>query len=109
MLGGDTLRMRLHAKNLLALVLVVAAILCLMPMVEGDGAWGAYMNPMNPDRPVYRTNTGTKYHRHSCFYLSQSSIAITLGEALAGRLGPCSRCRPDAGIESYTRGLLLAW
>ncbi|MCR5034352.1 MAG: hypothetical protein K6B42_02905 [Clostridia bacterium] len=46
------------------------------------------------DRIVYRTETGEKYHSYGCSYLSRSCIEITLSEALARGLEPCSRCHP---------------
>jgi len=44
----------------------------------------------------YITDTGTKYHRGSCQYLSQSKIATTLGEACAQGYSPCSVCDPPS-------------
>lgn len=41
---------------------------------------------------VYITNTGTKYHRDGCGYLSKSKIAISLSDAKARGYTPCSRC-----------------
>jgi len=43
---------------------------------------------------VYITNTGTKYHRAGCRYLSSSSIPISKAEAIARGLTPCSVCNP---------------
>lgn len=43
---------------------------------------------------VYVTKTGEKYHRDGCRYLSRSRIAITLKDAVARGLGPCSICKP---------------
>ena len=43
---------------------------------------------------VYITKTGSKYHRGSCSYLSQSKIAISLSQAKARGYTPCSVCRP---------------
>lgn len=40
-----------------------------------------------------RHRTGEKYRRENCRYLAQSSIPIPL-ESAAGRLEPCSVCRP---------------
>ncbi len=42
---------------------------------------------------VYRTRTGSKYHRSGCSYL-KSKIETTVSEAQAMGLGPCSRCNP---------------
>ena len=43
---------------------------------------------------VYITETGTKYHRDGCRYLSHSKIAIYLSEAKAQGYTPCSVCNP---------------
>ena len=42
---------------------------------------------------VYRTRTGSKYHRAGCSYL-KSIIETTVSEAQTMGLGPCSRCNP---------------
>lgn len=41
---------------------------------------------------VYVTQTGTKYHRSGCQYLSANPIAISLSEAQAQGYTPCSVC-----------------
>jgi len=46
------------------------------------------------DATVYMTNTGSKYHRADCRYLSKSKIPISLQDAKARGLQPCSACRP---------------
>jgi len=43
---------------------------------------------------VYVTNTGSKYHRVSCGYLSKSKISISKKKVVAAGYGACSRCRP---------------
>ena len=43
---------------------------------------------------VYITNTGAKYHKDGCQYLSQSKIAISLAEACKQGYTPCSVCKP---------------
>jgi micrococcal nuclease len=43
---------------------------------------------------VYVTDTGKKYHREGCRYLAMSKHAVTLKEAKARNLTPCSVCRP---------------
>ncbi|MBE7021863.1 MAG: hypothetical protein E7414_01425 [Ruminococcaceae bacterium] len=43
---------------------------------------------------VYRTKTGTKYHRYGCRYLYKSCIEIDIGEAHSRGLEACSRCEP---------------
>ncbi len=47
----------------------------------------------NQSQVVYRTRTGSKYHREGCSYL-KSKIETTVSEAQAMGLGPCSRCNP---------------
>ena len=42
---------------------------------------------------VYRTRSGEKYHRESCYYL-KSKIEITLDTAKFNGLKPCSKCNP---------------
>jgi beta-lactamase superfamily II metal-dependent hydrolase len=46
------------------------------------------------DYVVYKTNTGSKYHRDGCSYLSKSKIPIMKTAAIAQGLGPCSKCKP---------------
>jgi len=43
---------------------------------------------------VYKTNTGSCYHNDGCSSLSKSKIPITLAEAKAESLKPCSKCNP---------------
>lgn len=43
---------------------------------------------------VYITETGEKYHREHCQYLSKSKIPISLEDAIAAGYGRCSRCKP---------------
>lgn len=47
----------------------------------------------NQGEVVYRTRTGSKYHRSGCSYL-KSKIETTVSEAQTMGLGPCSRCNP---------------
>ncbi|MGN0406991.1 MAG: hypothetical protein ACI4EJ_01910 [Bacteroides sp.] len=46
------------------------------------------------DVTVYITNTGKKYHRSGCSYLSKSKIAISKSSAQAKGYDACSRCNP---------------
>ncbi len=48
----------------------------------------------NNDYTVYKTTTGSKYHRDGCRYLSKSKIEITKSEAVNEGLTPCSVCNP---------------
>lgn len=43
---------------------------------------------------VYVTNSGEKYHRAGCRYLSKSQIPMGRSEAISGGYTPCSVCRP---------------
>jgi len=43
---------------------------------------------------VYKTETGSKYHSDGCSYLSKSRIPISLADAKAEGLTPCSKCNP---------------
>jgi len=43
---------------------------------------------------VYITDTGSKYHRDGCRYLSRSKHAISLSDALSFGYDACSVCRP---------------
>jgi len=46
------------------------------------------------DVVVYATRTGAKYHTAGCRFLAKSSISMTLKEAKAKGLTPCSVCKP---------------
>lgn len=48
------------------------------------------------DVTVYVTNTGKKYHRDGCRYLSKSRIPISLSGAKASGYGPCKVCSPPS-------------
>lgn len=43
---------------------------------------------------VHITESGSKYHLAGCQYLSKSDIKVTLAEAKAKGLEPCSQCNP---------------
>jgi hypothetical protein len=51
-------------------------------------------NPTPDTTTVYITETGTKYHRDGCRYLSKSKIPISLSDAKARGYTPCSVCNP---------------
>jgi PBP1b-binding outer membrane lipoprotein LpoB len=48
----------------------------------------------NVEQTVYKTNSGKKYHKAGCKYLSKSSIPVTKTEAINDGLTPCSVCNP---------------
>ncbi|MBW8384145.1 MAG: hypothetical protein K0M69_16695 [Youngiibacter sp.] len=43
---------------------------------------------------VYITETGEKYHKGSCRFLSKSKIEISLEDAVKNGYEPCSVCKP---------------
>ena len=43
---------------------------------------------------VYKTDTGSKYHQADCSYLKDSKTPVSLADAKAEGLTPCSRCDP---------------
>ena len=49
-----------------------------------------------PQRTVYITETGTKYHSLGCSHLRRSCIPISLEEAERKGYEPCSRCSPPS-------------
>jgi len=56
--------------------------------------FGGALTKKESTTAVYVTNTGQKYHRGECQYLSESMISTTLGAAQSAGLEPCSVCRP---------------
>lgn len=48
---------------------------------------------------VYVTNTGKKYHKSSCSYLSKSKISISLEDAKSSGYTPCKRCKPQTSTS----------
>lgn len=48
----------------------------------------------NPERIVYRTKTGTRYHRDGCEHLQKSRIPVSLKKAGEMGLKPCGVCKP---------------
>jgi micrococcal nuclease len=63
-----------------------------MPKDEGKKPDGGTSEPV--EVTVYSTDSGTKYHADGCRYLAKSKHAISLKDALARGLGPCSVCKP---------------
>lgn len=60
---------------------------------SGSGNAAAGASDTN-ERTVYITDTGSKYHRSGCRYLSRSEHAVSLSDALARGYDACSVCRP---------------
>ena len=66
---------------------------------DANAANAAVSNPTdqtdgNSDVIVHITKTGEKYHSAGCQYLRKSDIEVTLSEAKARGLTPCSKCNP---------------
>ena len=51
-------------------------------------------NPPISTSTVYITDSGTKYHRIGCRYLSKSSIPIDRATAINEAYTPCKVCSP---------------
>ncbi|MAT37970.1 MAG: hypothetical protein CL946_00015 [Ectothiorhodospiraceae bacterium] len=87
----------MEGKTFLALkrTLVVASLL-LVAMESTDA------------QIVYKTFYGHKYHRAHCQYLWDSSFSLTLREADAQGLSPCSVCDPPV-LNRYTYSSLWVW
>jgi micrococcal nuclease len=63
------------------------------------GQWALTITTVPPNTAassdiVYITNTGEKYHRDGCRYLSISRIPISRADAIAQGYTPCSVCKP---------------
>jgi hypothetical protein len=58
----------------------------------------------SPDKTVYITKSGSKYHVKSCRYISQTSIPIDLDEAKKSGYSACSVCYTIQG-GSQNKGL----
>ena len=53
------------------------------------------VKPITPTADiVYITNTGSKYHRSGCRYLSESKIGIERAKAIREGYTACSVCKP---------------
>jgi hypothetical protein len=49
---------------------------------------------------VYITNTGEKYHKQTCKYLSKSSISTELSKAKENGYTACSVCKPGGATTT---------
>lgn len=52
------------------------------------------------DTIVYVTDSGEKYHKGGCQYLSRSKNEITLEDAVSSGYGRCSKCNPPRLTET---------
>ena len=62
---------------------------------QGLQGGGTAPSVSSDSQVVYRTKTGSKYHRDGCSYL-KSKIQTTVAAAKAAGLEACSRCNPPA-------------
>ena len=63
-------------------------------VISDDGQYSQDNSASSSDVTVHITKTGEKYHSAGCQYLKKSDIEVTLSEAKARGLTPCSRCNP---------------
>lgn len=80
---------------------ISACTLLLMFLVSLVAPVFAYTVPT--DTVVYVTDTGSKYHRAGCSYLT-SSHSMTISQAESRGYEPCSRCDPDVKTGNYVSG-----
>lgn len=88
----------LHA--VLAAILTATLILLLFiggsSLSERDGAPQSAPSSPSPDRIVYITKNGEKYHRENCIHIKyHEKMALSIDEALKNGYLPCSVCLPD--------------
>jgi hypothetical protein len=53
-----------------------------------------YLSHYDAEVIVYVTKSGKKYHTAGCSYLTDSTIPVSLEQAIAEGKTPCSRCHP---------------
>lgn len=76
------------SRSVKLIVLLVA-----LSLVAGLVAYAATAQSAASD-VVYVTNTGTKYHKSTCRYLSKSKIKTTRGQAEKDGYTACKVCKP---------------
>ncbi|MDR2418150.1 MAG: thermonuclease family protein [Treponema sp.] len=69
-------------RSLVLISLAILSILWRLPLLKAE------------DTKVYVTNSGTKYHRETCSFLSRSKIAVSLNDVLISGYEPCGVCKP---------------
>ena len=75
---------------LIIAVLMLGAVFALPPAQQP----APQQQTQTKEQTVYATKTGKKYHRATCRYLSKSKIPMSLKDAKAQGLTPCSVCKP---------------
>jgi len=74
-------------------ILLVIIIIGVMIFGYG-GACGKSGSDSGSSGTVYITNSGSKYHRSGCQYLSGGAIAISRQDAINQGYTACSVCKP---------------
>lgn len=80
-----------------AKIICIVLLACLLFIGMGSKCpWDkdSSSNGSSGDDIVYITETGDKYHRSNCRYLSQSKIPIERREAIRQGYTACSVCKP---------------
>lgn len=77
-----------------ALLVSVSVLLLLMLCACGGDKAEANTNQQT-SAAVYITNSGTKYHKDGCQFLSKSKKPIALDKAKAKGYTACSKCNPE--------------
>ena len=96
----------------IALLLTLASIILLAACISQTVSKGGvvlrgqppkidnYLFCYNHETIVYVTKNGKRYHTADCPYLTDSAIPISLEQAIAEGMTPCSYCYPDDDPES---------
>lgn len=63
--------------------------------VEPSNTYATTPNSQSQEVTVYVTESGSKYHRSGCQYLSKSKISMDLSSAKIS-YDPCSKCHPPS-------------
>jgi len=95
--GGVLRNMNINPfRNIIACFLLVTCLVFNGCDLKSNPTHSA--SPESKEQPqtidVHITRTGKKYHQAGCRYLSHSDRTVTLEEARAMGLTPCSVCNP---------------
>jgi hypothetical protein len=83
-------------KKLISLLVLVCSLLFVAPVTHVAQQPNVQLADDPQSTTVYITQTGKKYHKDGCRYLSQSKIKTTLKEAKANGFTACKVCHPPA-------------
>lgn len=92
-----------NMKKTISIILAVILMLSLAAVAYAATAAG--------DTIVFRTASGSKYHKEGCSSLKGNGIEITLAEAVEKGLEPCTKCNPptlDPNAPSGNSGTAAA-